>query len=105
MNKVYFDKDKNTWYVEGLEELYTFKCVHHQTNKETNLILSWSRSYPIQDGVDRVYDVEIDEVKYYFLFKPVDNINWNVTPAEPIELEKLLNEKSLFFTGEVKIVE
>ena len=108
MGKVYFDKEKyGIWVVEELEDYYSFKAVNFETNEESNHILSWSRNYDLSDTsnkVDRIYDVEIDDEKYYFLF--INNGNgWDVISEDSIKLEKLLKDTNLFFTGEVKIVE
>jgi hypothetical protein len=109
MAKVYFDKHKYGWMVKELEDsYYSFKAVNFETNEESNHILSWSRSYDLSDmdkKVDRVYDVEIDNEKYYFIFINNDDNEWSVIPEDPMKLEKLLRDKNLFFTGEVKIVE
>lgn len=108
MNKVYFDKEKNgQWFVEELEDYYTFKSINTQTNEEINQILSWSRNYPLQDLSDsivRVYDVEIEDTKYYFFFK-LNNEKFDIISEDPTMLDKLLNEKSLFFVGETKVVQ
>ena len=108
MGKVYFDKEKyGIWVVENLEDYYSFKAVNFETNEESNHILSWSRNYDTSDvssNVDRIYDVEIDELRYYFLF--INNGNgWDVISEDPIKLENLLKDKKLFFVGETKIIE
>jgi hypothetical protein len=108
MRKVYFDKEKHgIWVVEDLEDYYSFKAVNFETNEESNHILSWSRNYDTSDvssNVDRIYDVEIDELRYYFLF--INNGNgWDVISEDPIKLENLLKDKKLFFVGETKIIE
>jgi hypothetical protein len=108
MGKVYFDKEKyGIWVVDELEDYYTFKAVNFETNEESSHILSWSRNYDTSDmgqNVDRIYDVEIDGEKYYFLF--INNSEgWDVISEDSLKLEKLLNDSNLFFTGEVKIVE
>jgi hypothetical protein len=109
MVKVYFDKENHGhWVVESLEDYYYFKAVDFQTNEESNHILSWSRNHSADLGekVDRVYDVEIDGEKYYFLFINNGSGNdWSVISEDSMKLEKLLNDKNLFFTGETKIVE
>jgi hypothetical protein len=108
MTKVYFDKEKyGIWVVESLEDYYEFKAVDFQTNEESNHILSWSRNYNLKEHdskIDRVYDVEIDEVKYYFSFYNNGN-GWDVISEDSLKLEKLLNDSNLFFTGDTKIVE
>jgi hypothetical protein len=108
MEKVYFDNEKyGKWVVKNLEDYYNFKAVNFETNEESNHILSWSRNYNISDvsnNIDRVYDVEINEEKYYFLF--VNNGDgWDVISEDSMKLEKLLRETNLFFAGETKIVE
>jgi|694.fasta_scaffold113214_3 hypothetical protein len=108
MGKVYFDKEKyGIWVVDDLEDYYSFKAVNFETNEESNHILSWSRNYDLKDHdskIDRVYDVEIDREKYYFLF--VNNGDgWDVISEDSMKLEKLLRETNLFFTGDSKIVE
>jgi hypothetical protein len=108
MEKVYFDNEKyGKWVVKNLEDYYNFKAVNFETNEESNHILSWSRNYNISDvsnNTDRVYDVEINEEKYYFLF--VNNGDgWDVISEDSMKLEKLLRETNLFFAGETKIVE
>ena len=108
MEKVYFDKEKyGKWIVNELEDFYHFKAVDFQTNQEYYYILSWTRNYPLDDldqDVVRVYDVEIDEEKYYFIIKPDRNC-WDVIAKDKMKLEKLLNDKNLFFTGDTKVVE
>jgi hypothetical protein len=103
MAKVYFEEEKfGVWVVDDLEDYYEFKAVEFQTNEESNLILSWSRNYDTSnmDGnVDRIYDVEIDEEKYYFLFIS-NGKGWNIISEDPIKLEKLLKDKNIFFTGD-----
>lgn len=108
MTKVYFDKEKyGMWVVEDLEDYYEFKAVNFETNEESNHILSWSRNYDLKghdSKIDRVYDVEIDEKKYYFLF--INNgEGWDVVSEDSMKLEKLLNDSNLFFTGDTKVVE
>ena len=103
MEKVYFDNEKyGKWVVKNLEDYYNFKAVNFETNEESNHILSWSRNYDLKDHdskIDRVYDVEIDREKYYFLF--VNNGDgWDVISEDSMRLEKLLRETNLFFTGE-----
>ena len=106
MAKVYFDKEKyGIWVVEDLEDYYNFKAVNFETNEESNHILSWSRNYDLSDmnsGIDRVYDIEIDEEKYYFLFTKNDN-GWDVISEDSMKLEKLLRDKNIFFTGDTLV--
>ena len=55
--------------------------------------------HKVDAGRDRVYDVEIDKEKYYFLFTKNSN-GWDVVSEDSMRLEKLLRETNLFFTGE-----
>ena len=101
MAKVYFDKSQVHWVVLELEDYYYFKTIDSKTNEESNHILSWSKDHSSDLGekIDRVYDVEIDEEKYYFLF--INNGDgWNVISEDSIKLEKLLKDKNIVFTGE-----
>lgn len=109
MNKVYFDKEKyGQWVVEDLEDFYMFKAIDFQTNQESEHILSWTRNYSLDEldpNIVRVYDVEIDTNKYYFIVKSNTDGTWDVFSKDPMSLEKLLKDKNLFFTGEVKVVQ
>lgn len=109
MSRVYFDKEKyGQWLVDELEDFYMFKAVDFQTNKESDHILSWTRNYPLDEfdsDVVRVYDVEIESIKYYFLVTSNNDGTWNVLAKDTMSLEKLLNDKNLFFVGDTKVVE
>ena len=105
MVKVYFDKENHGhWVVKSLEDYYYLKAVDFQTNEESNHILSWSRNHSADLGekVDRVYDVEIDEEKYYFLFIG-NGDGWNIISEDSMKLERLLKDKNIFFTGETLV--
>ena len=108
MSRVYFDKEKKVWFVDELEDFYMFKAIDFQTNEESDHILSWTRNYSLDEfdsNVVRVYDVEIDSIKYYFIVKSnVDN-NWDIIAKDPMSLEKLINDKNLFFVGDIKIIQ
>lgn len=69
MNKVYFDKEKKTWFVNEPEELYSFMSINCETNKKENQIISWSRGFDLKNYPNhiRIYDVEIKKTKYFFL--------------------------------------
>jgi hypothetical protein len=102
MKKVYFSKEGNGLFVDSLEDYYNFKAVNFETKEESNHILSWSRNYDLSDmsdDVDRLYDVEIDGEKYYFLFISNGDV-WDVISEDSIKLEMLLKDKNIFFTGE-----
>ena len=102
MNKVYFDKEKyGQWVVDELEDYYFFKSVNFETNEETNHILSWTRNYSQEElnpEIVRVYDVEIDGVKYFFLMRN-EGVHYIIESEDPVLLETLINEKKIFFTG------
>jgi hypothetical protein len=108
MNKVYISKEKNgQWQVDELQDYYFFKSTNFETNEEIIHILSWTRNFSLEHldfEVVRVYDVEIDEKKYYFVVKSNKDDTWDVISKDPLELEKLLKDKNLLFIGEVKIV-
>ena len=102
MTKVYFKKSINVWWVEDLFDYYTFKSVNFKTNEEVDHILSWTRNQNLEEfGEDivRIYDVEIESEKYFFLFEKIDN-GYIIKPKDNLILEKLLNDKDIFFTGD-----
>lgn len=110
MAKVYFDKEKNNWFIDSLEDYYMFKSINSKINEESEMILSWSRNIEITEeeqsiGIVRIYDVEIDSVKYYFTFKPEIGGIYIVTKREIYALENLLRDKNIYFVGEEKLDE
>ena len=103
MNKVYFNKDYyGCWWLKELIDIYSFKAVNFQTNEEVETILTWTRNIDLSEydkDVIRMYDVEIDSEKYYFLVSPKRE-GYLLESKDKFILEKLLNDKNLFFTGE-----
>jgi hypothetical protein len=104
MNKVYFDKEKNQWFVNEPEDMYTFKSVNISTNEEINQILSWTRGFDMSNYPNhiRVYDVEIDTIKYFFLMKKENNY-YTIESENPMMLEKLINLENIFFVGDTQM--
>ncbi len=100
MNRVFFNKEKKYWFVDELSDYYFFKSINHKTNQESDYVLSWSRNKELPENIDRIYDVEIDGDKYYFLFEYV-NEEWIVYSQDSMRLEMLLRDKDLFFVGDV----
>jgi hypothetical protein len=101
MNKVYFNKDENYWFVYEPEDMYTFKSVNIITNEETNQILSWTRGFDMSNYPNhiRIYDVEINNVKYFFLMAKEGNV-FILESEDPTMLEKLIELENTFFVGE-----
>ena len=102
MNKVYFNKDYyGCWWLKELIDIYSFKAVNFQTNEEVETILTWTRNVDLSeyDGIVRMYDVEIDDEKYYFLVS-LEKGGYLLESKDKFSLEKLLNDKNIFFTGE-----
>lgn len=101
MNKVYFNKENKTWFVNEPEDIYSFKSVNYETNEEINQILSWSRGFDLTNYPKhiRMYDVEINSVKYFFLMRH-EGVHYIIESEDPILLERLINEEKLFFTGQ-----
>ena len=101
MNKVYFNKEENYWFVNEPEDFYSFKSIDYQTNEEINQILSWTRGFNLENYPNhiRMYDVEVDNIKYLFLMSKIDN-HYIIESEDPIALEKLINERCIFFAGE-----
>ena len=103
MDKVYFNKDYyGCWWLKELTDIYSFKAVDFQTNKEVETILTWTRNVDLSEydnDVVRMYDVEIEGEKFYFLAS-TENGGYLLEAKDKFSLEKLLNDKNLFFTGE-----
>ncbi len=101
MNKVYFNKEKNFWFVYEPEDLYTFKSVNFISKEEIKQILSWTRGYDMSNYPNhiRVYDAEVGGVKYFFLMRPLENI-YTIESENPLMLEKLIELENIFFVGE-----
>lgn len=101
MNKVYFNKQENYWFVNEPEDFYSFKYVNIETNEESSQILSWTRGLGLEEYPHhiRMYDVEIEEVKYLFLMRKQDSI-YIIESESPQQLEKLINNHNIFFVGE-----
>lgn len=103
MNKVYFDSEEKVWFVNEPEDFYSFKGVNYETNEEIKKILSWTRGVDFENYPNhiRMYDVEIDEIKYFFLMRRDEKSNRYIIESEnPLELENLLNNHKIFFVGE-----
>jgi hypothetical protein len=101
MNKVYFDSEKKVWFVNEPEDFYSFKSVNYETNEEVKQILSWTRGVDLENYPNhiRMYDVEIEGVKYFFLMRK-DGIHYVIESENPIELESLINNHNIFFVGD-----
>jgi hypothetical protein len=104
MNKVYFNKDwHGCWWLKELTDIYIFKAVNFKTNEEVETILTWTRNIDLSEynnNVVRVYDVEIDNEKFFFLVSP-EKGGYLLESKDKLVLDKLLNDKNIFFTGEI----
>ena len=103
MDKVYFNKDYyGCWWLKELTDIYSFKSVNFETKEEVETILTWTRNIDLSeydDSIVRMYDVEIDGEKYYFLASS-EKGGYLLESKDRLILEKLLNDKNIFFTGE-----
>jgi len=103
MDKVYFNKDYyGCWWLKELTDIYSFKALNFQTNEEVETILTWTRNVDLSeyDGkIVRMYDVEIEGEKFYFLTS-LEKEGYLLESKDKFSLEKLLNDKNLFFTGD-----
>ena len=101
MNKVYFNSEKKVWFVSEPEDFYSFKSINYETNEEVKLILSWTRGFNLENYPNhiRMYDVEIDQVKYFFLMKREGNF-FTIESEDPTKLKDLSNLAKIFFVGE-----
>lgn len=101
MNKVYFNKEEDYWFVNEPDDFYSFKCVNIETNEESSQILSWTRGLGLEEYPHhiRMYDVEIDGEKCFFLMR-IDDNNFIIESEDPHQLESLINNHNIFFVGE-----
>lgn len=101
MNKVYFNKEENYWFVNEPEDFYSFKSVNIETNEEVNQILSWTRGLSLEEYPNhiRMYDVEVEGVKYFFLMRN-QGVHYVLETEDPQHLESLVNKQNIFFVGE-----
>lgn len=101
MNKVYFSKAEDYWFVSEPEDFYTFKSVNVETNEEVNQILSWTRGLNLEDHPNhiRMYDVEVEGTKYFFLMRLFEK-KYIIESENPKYLEHLVNNHNIFFVGE-----
>jgi hypothetical protein len=103
MHKVYFnEKYPKCWCLKELTDIYHFKTTHFDTNQSEYLFLTWTRNIDVSEydqSVVRVYDVEIEGEKYYFLVTQVDD-GFLLESKDKYHLEKLLNLKNISFVGD-----
>lgn len=101
MNRVYFDKVKKHWFVSEPEDFYSFKSINSKTNEEQKQILSWTHGVDMTKYPNhlRMYDVEIENVKYFFLMRREDN-KFILESEDPLRLDYLINQHDLFFVGD-----
>lgn len=98
MNKVYFNKNLNVWWLKELEDFYTIDCVDFDTKQKSNYIISWTRNFDVSpyesDGVVRLYDIEIKSEKYFFFVIPT-NGGFILKPKDSYELDRLAKDTNL----------
>jgi len=101
MNKVYFSKAEDYWFVSEPEDFYTFKSVNVETNEEVNQILSWTRGQNLEEYPNhiRMYDVEVEGVKCFFLMRKKGD-HYVLEILDTKDLENLVNKQNIFFVGE-----
>ncbi len=101
MEKVYFDPEfYGSWVVKDLSDIYTFNYV--EGDEEKIGIMTWKKGE--HDGIcedDRIFGVDIygDEFLFVLTYKP-EFTKFLLNAKEPFELERLVNEKRIFFVGE-----
>lgn len=102
MDKVYSKKEfSGCWWLKQLTDIFYFKAVNITDNTSENYILSWTRNCDLSEFSDnpvRRYDIEIDNVRYYFLVYTYKD-EWILKPEDLYKFEKICQEKNLIFTG------
>lgn len=85
--KVYYDEEKKFWWVEDTDHIYEFKSKKIDTGEIQHLMLTWTRNVDLTlyQNCIRMYDIEIEGNKFYFLMKPENNI----FVIEPVDYDQL----------------
>jgi hypothetical protein len=96
---VYYDREKNYWWVEDTDYIYKFKSKKIDTGEAEFLILTWTRCVdmtPYPDFV-RMYDIELEGEKFYFIMKPQSALHI----IEPVDNDQLarLSQKNIMLLG------
>lgn len=103
MIKVFSENE--CWYVDELTDIYYFKSVSNLTGQENYEILSWTRMSNLENNTKkpiRMYDIEFDGKKYYFLLLQYGD-KWKIEAENNWEIDELCKEKNITLIGEIKI--
>ena len=90
-------KENECWWVDELSDIYYFKTLNQETGEESTEVLSWTRMvdlsiYPKEPV--RMYDIENDSKKYYFLLYRVGD-RYKLEVENTYELDEFLREKNI----------
>ena len=101
MEKVY--QYGNSWSVNDLTDLYSFKCVNILTNEETKAILSWKKGIDCSElGISeegRIYSVELNGEEILFVGEYKDG-RFSLRAHDGFHIERILRDTNIAFVGE-----
>lgn len=103
MERIY--KEDDCWWVDELADIYFFKTINQSTGEESSEVLSWTRMVDLSTYSKnplRMYDIESNEKKYYFLLYQVGE-RYKLEVENTYELDELLREKNITLTSDIKL--
>ena len=103
MKKVFFDKEKKSWVLNELDDMYSFKYINIMTKEENNSILTWlKRNNHSEIGIgedDRLYGVDLNGEEYLFVETYKDG-QYYLYAKDNMQLERLVRDYNFVFVGE-----
>ena len=103
MKKVFFDKEKKSWVLNELDDMYSFKYINIMTNEENNSILTWIKCTNHSEiGIaedDRLYGVDLNGEEYLFV-ETYKEGQYYLYAKDNMQLERLVRDYNFVFVGE-----
>lgn len=105
MKKVYFDVSEESWVLDDLDEMYSFKYIDIMTNEESTGILTWIKGVDhVESGIgedDRLYGVELNGEEYLFI-ETYEEGKFYLYAKDNMHLERLVRDHNIVFVGETR---
>ena len=105
MKKVYFDVSEESWVLDDLDEMYSFKYIDIRTYEEKNGILTWIKGVDhVESGIeedDRLYGVELNGEEYLFI-ETYEEGKFYLYAKDNMHLERLVRDHNMVFVGETR---
>jgi hypothetical protein len=105
MKKVYFDVSEESWVLDDLDDIYSFKYIDIMTNEESTGILTWLKvNDHTEIGIeedDRLYGVELNGEEYLFI-ETYEEGKFYLYAKDNMHLERLVRDHNIVFVGETR---